>query len=290
MKPFTGYKNNHFPLVVGKSGENADFCSIQTNTMPFLFHDVIFGPVRSRRLGLSLGINLLPLHRKYCSFNCIYCECGWTPPRARESMEMPSRGEVASFLEQKLNELAVEDYLPDAITYAGNGEPTLHPQFADIVDDTIRLKDMYSPDARVTVLSNGSRIQDPSVFNALLKLDNNILKLDAGTDETFHLLNNPVEPFDVQDYVGGLRKFKGNLVIQTMFLKGVYNDQIIDNTTDKEVDQWISHLKKVRPKTVMIYSIARATPAHNLEQISRPQLEQIALQARKEGIDVKVYD
>ena len=258
--------------------------------MSFLFHDVIFGPVRSRRLGLSLGINLLPLHRKYCSFNCIYCECGWTPPLAREGMEMPGRGEVASFLEQKLNELAVEDYLPDAITYAGNGEPTLHPEFSGIVDDTIRLRDMFSSDAKVTVLSNGSRIQDPSVFNALLKLDNNILKLDAGTNETFHLLNNPVEPFNLNEYIGGLMKFKGKLIIQTMFLKGSFNGKVIDNTTDTEVAEWIAHLKKIRPKSVMLYSIARATPAHNLEKISRGPLEEIAMKARKEGIDVKVYD
>ncbi len=258
--------------------------------MPFLFHDVIFGPVRSRRLGLSLGINLLPLHRKYCSFNCIYCECGWTPPQARESLEMPAREEVASFLEQKLNELAVDDYLPDAITYAGNGEPTLHPEFSGIVDDTIRLRDMYSADAKVTVLSNGSRIQDPSVFNALLKLDNNILKLDAGTEETFHILNNPVEPFDLAGYIEGLMKFKGNLIIQTMFLKGSFNGRVIDNTTDAEVTEWIAHLKRIRPKSVMLYSIARATPAHELEQISRGTLEEIALRARKEGLEVKVYD
>ena len=258
--------------------------------MPFLFHDVIFGPVRSRRLGLSLGINLLPLHRKYCSFNCIYCECGWTPPQALESLEMPARGEVASFLEQKLHELAVEDYLPDALTYAGNGEPTLHPEFSGIVDDTIRLRDMYSPDAKVTVLSNGSRIQDPSVFNALLKLDNNILKLDAGSDETFHILNNPVESFDLAGYVEGLMKFKGKLIIQTMFLKGSFKGKVIDNTTDAEVTAWIAHLKKIRPESVMLYSIARATPVHELEKISRGSLEEIALKARKEGIDVKVYD
>jgi len=203
---------------------------------------------------------------------------------------MPAREEVASFLEQKLNELAVDDYLPDAITYAGNGEPTLHPEFSGIVDDTIRLRDMYSADAKVTVLSNGSRIQDPSVFNALLKLDNNILKLDAGTEETFHILNNPVEPFDLAGYIEGLMKFKGNLIIQTMFLKGSFNGRVIDNTTDAEVTEWIAHLKRIRPKSVMLYSIARATPAHELEQISRGTLEEIALRARKEGLEVKVYD
>ncbi|MCX6285616.1 MAG: radical SAM protein [Bacteroidetes bacterium] len=258
--------------------------------MPFLFHDVIFGPVRSRRLGLSLGINLLPLYSKLCSFNCIYCECGWTPSRAREDMELPSREEVASFLEQKLMELVKEDYLPDAITYAGNGEPTLHPEFSGIVDDTISLRNRYSPRSKVTVLSNSSRIHDPAVFEALLKLDNNILKLDAGTEETFRILNNPVESFDFKQMISGLVKFNGRLIIQTMFLRGYFNDKILDNTTDHEVAEWIEHLKKIRPKTVMIYPIARATPVKDLEKISRKELESIALRVQREGLEVKVYD
>ncbi|MCX6241914.1 MAG: radical SAM protein [Bacteroidetes bacterium] len=258
--------------------------------MPFLFDDIIFGPVRSRRLGLSLGINLLPLHRKFCSFNCIYCECGWTPALAREGMELPSRLEVASFLEQKLIELAAEDYLPDAITYAGNGEPTLHPEFSGIVDDTLMLRDRFSPGSVVSVLSNASRIHDPSVFNALLKLDNNILKLDAGTEETFRILNNPVESFDFRRMLSDLEKFKGKLIIQTMFLRGIVNGHLVDNTTSFEVEAWIAHLKVIRPKTVMIYPIARATPARDLEKISREELEWIGERVRREGIEVKVYD
>jgi len=258
--------------------------------MPFLFHDVIFGPVRSRRLGLSLGINLLPLHCKYCSFNCIYCECGWTPSRTREGMEMPSRAEVAFFLEQKLKELAMEDYLPDAITYAGNGEPTLHPEFSGIVDDTILLRNRYSPQSETTVLSNGSRIHDPSVFNALLKLDNNIQKLDAGTEETFRILNNPVESFDFSQLISNLMKFNGNLILQTMFLRGYFNGKPIDNTTDHEVEAWIEHVKKIRPEAVMIYSIARVTPAKELEKIGREDMEKIARRVRDAGLKVKVYD
>ena len=258
--------------------------------MPFLFHDVIFGPLRSRRLGLSLGINLLPLNNKYCSFNCIYCECGWTPSKAREGMELPTREEVASFLEQKLKELVLEDYLPDAITFAGNGEPTLHPEFGGIVDDTIRLRNQYSPHSRVTVLSNASRIHDPLVFKALLKLDNNILKLDAGTEETFTAMNNPVEDLDFNKMISGLMQFKGNLIIQTMFLKGYVNGRLIDNTTDLEVSAWIEQLLKIRPKATMIYPIARHTPAKDLEKISRSTLEEIALEAGKEGIEVKVYE
>ncbi len=258
--------------------------------MSFLFHDVIFGPVRSRRLGLSLGINLLPLHRKYCSFNCIYCECGWTPSQAREGMELPSRAEVASFLEQKLKELAAGNYLPDAITYAGNGEPTLHPEFSAIVDDTLRLRNQYSPHSVVTVLSNASRIDDPAVFEALLKLDHNILKLDAGTDKTFRILNNPVEAFDFSHMISGLMKFNGNLIIQTMFLRGVIKGQVVDNTTTNEVEAWIKHLKAIRPKAVMIYPIARETPAKDLEKISREEMERIAGLVRQAGMEVKAYD
>jgi wyosine [tRNA(Phe)-imidazoG37] synthetase (radical SAM superfamily) len=267
-----------------------NFAALIHIAMPFLFHDVIFGPVRSRRLGLSLGINLLPLHRKYCSFNCIYCECGWTPPRDKELTELPAREETAFFLEQKLKELAEEDYLPDAITYAGNGEPTLHPQFSGIVDDTIRLRDAYSPRSKVTVLSNASRIHEPEVFNALLKLDNNILKLDAGTEATFRLLNNPVDPIDFRELVSNLAKFNGRLIIQTMFLRGILNGKPVDNTTGTEVGEWIGHLRKIRPSAVMIYPVARETPAREIEKIKRNELELIAARVRQEGLEAKVYD
>lgn len=258
--------------------------------MSFLFHDIIFGPLRSRRLGLSLGINLLPLHGKYCSFNCIYCECGWTPPPTREVGELPSRELVASYLEQKLKELAAEDYLPDAITYAGNGEPTLHPEFSGIVDDTIRLRNEYSLSSKVTVLSNASRIHETSVFEALLKLDNNILKLDAGTEEMFRIINNPVETFDFGRMILDLEKFKGRLIIQTMFLKGFLKGKPVDNTSDQEVSEWIKLLKKIRPLEVMIYPIARATPARELEKVSHKEMEGIALKVRAAGIEAKVFD
>jgi wyosine [tRNA(Phe)-imidazoG37] synthetase (radical SAM superfamily) len=257
--------------------------------MSFLFHDVIFGPVRSRRLGLSLGINLLPAHAKLCSFNCIYCECGWTPGPPPPSPELPSRGEVAGFLEQRLQELADEDYLPDALTYAGNGEPTLHPDFAGIVDDTIELRDRYVPDAKVTVLSNSSMIHVPAVFRALNHLDNNILKLDAGSERMFRLINGPVSPVSFEELVSNLRKFNGNVVIQSMFLRGMFKGELVDNTTPEETALWIEHLKAIRPKEVMIYPIARATPVHNLEKIPAEELEVIAAKVRSAGLRVQVY-
>jgi wyosine [tRNA(Phe)-imidazoG37] synthetase (radical SAM superfamily) len=255
----------------------------------FLFHDIIFGPVRSRRLGLSLGINLLPTHKKYCSFNCIYCECGWTPVPSDDPLIFPDRELVYAFLEQRLKEMVGEDYLPDAITFAGNGEPTLHPGFAGIVDDTIVLRDKYVPEARVTILSNASMIHDPEIFRALLKLDNNILKLDAGSERMFMLMNNPVLPVDFRELIRNLKKFEGRVIIQSMFLRGYFKDQPVDNTKGEELAEWLSHIEEIRPKMVMLYPIARATPVHTLEKIPVPELEKIAEKVRLLGIDTKVY-
>lgn len=255
----------------------------------FLFHDIIFGPVRSRRLALSLGVNLLPTNSKYCSFNCIYCECGWTPVQSVGSPAFPERKLVSGYLEQRLKELAVEDYLPDVITYAGNGEPTLHPDFAGIVDDTIDLRNKYAPDSKVTVLSNASMLDDPEVFKALKKLDNNIQKLDAGSERIFNLVNNPVHPFKLGSVIGKLKEFNGEVIIQSMFLRGCFRDQVVDNTTDDEVAKWLDHLLVIRPKLVMIYPIARATPVHNLKKIDLVELEKIGAKVKASGIEVKVY-
>jgi len=256
----------------------------------FLFQDVIFGPVRSRRLGVSLGINLLPLHSKFCSFNCIYCECGWTPPRQADLGELPSRQEVATYLEQTLKEMVKKSSLPDALTFAGNGEPTLHPEFPGIVEDTIALRNTYAPGAKVTVLSNGSMIGDPAIFGALCRLDNNILKLDAGFEKEIFLINNPVGTFDLPEYIRNLKKFNGYIIIQSLFLRGTHKGVKIDNTTADQVTAWIDCLQEIRPKLVMIYPIARATPAHDLVKIAPAELEVIAAQVKKEGIQVCVYN
>ena len=256
----------------------------------FLFQDIIFGPVRSRRLGESLGINLLPLHSKFCSFNCIYCECGWTPPRQADLAELPSRAEVAAFLEQHLKEMASNHHAPDAITYAGNGEPTLHPEFPGIVDDTIALRDKYVPTAKVTVLSNGSMISTPKVFAALCRLDNNIQKLDAGSAKQLLLINDPVVDFDPAKYISDLKKFNGNVIIQSLFLRGNYKGAVVDNTTDEEVALWLSHLEAIGPRSVMVYPVERATPAHDLVKIGREEMETIAAKVRKRGIEVAVYN
>jgi wyosine [tRNA(Phe)-imidazoG37] synthetase (radical SAM superfamily) len=196
---------------------------------------------------------------------------------------------VALYLEERLQELKAEEYLPDAITYAGNGEPTLHPEFAGIVDDTLALRDQYAPGAQVSVLSNASMIHVPAIFEALQKLDQNILKLDAGSDDLFNLINNPVEPVNFEGLIENLKKFKGNLIIQSMFLRGNFKGQVVDNTTPDEVEIWIRHLVDINPKMVMIYPIARATPLHNLEKITLPELEAIGEKVRQAGLKVQVY-
>ncbi len=255
----------------------------------FLFEDVIFGPVHSRRLGSSLGINLLPLHRKHCSFNCIYCECGWTKPSDGSEPLFPSRGQVAQFLEKRLISLKEAGHAPDSLTYAGNGEPTLHPEFAGIVDDTIALRDRYFRATKVSVLSNASKTGDQGVFNALLKIDNNIQKLDAGSERFFQLVNQPVSDLSLESVVENLKKFNGRVIIQSLFLRGNRNGEVVDNTGQEEVLLWLDHVIKISPSMVMIYSIDRATPARGLEQVSRPELERIATQVRQAGIRAEIY-
>jgi len=203
--------------------------------------------------------------------------------------ELPSRELVGQYLEYRLKELVEEDHIPDVLTYAGNGEPTLHPDFAGIVDDTLALRDKYMPGVKVAVLSNASMVHEPSVFNALLKLDNNIQKLDAGFERYFRLINNPVLPVKFNDLIGDLKKFNGKVIIQSMFIRGFYNEEVIDNTTDTEVNEWLKHLDFIRPSLVMIYPVSRATPVHNLEKISIFDLEKIAEKVRKLGIEAKVY-
>lgn len=255
----------------------------------FLFDQTIFGPIISRRLGISLGINLLPNDSKLCSFNCLYCECGWNPDRKKTKVVLPSREEVQSQLKEKLAEMQKSLQLPDVITFAGNGEPTMHPDFENIIDDTILLRDEYSPKSKIAVLSNATMLHKPGVVSALRKVDDNILKLDSGTIETINLLNKPVRKIDLNSLISQLKQFEGKLIIQTMFLKGSYQGTVFDNTTKEEVDKWIKILKEIQPRRVMIYSIARDTPAEHLVGIELLQLEKIGKRVENEiSIPVQV--
>jgi wyosine [tRNA(Phe)-imidazoG37] synthetase (radical SAM superfamily) len=254
----------------------------------FLFDEIIFGPVQSRRLGISLGVNLLPVNVKVCSFDCIYCECGFTPKKYNEKAIMPTRQEVRQKLEEKLQKMAAEGQKPDVITFAGNGEPTLHPEFAGIIDDTIELRNQLAPKARIAVLSNATMLHKPEVFSALLKVEDNIQKLDSAFEETVELLDCPRGNFNLQKVVEQLKSFNGKVTIQTLFVKGNFKDQTVDNTTEKEISAWIELLQKIQPVQVMIYTIARDTPVDTLEKISAKKLNSIAKQLDNKGFHVQV--
>jgi wyosine [tRNA(Phe)-imidazoG37] synthetase (radical SAM superfamily) len=256
--------------------------------MSFLFDEIIFGPVRSRRFGVSLGVNVLPENNKVCSFNCIYCECGWTRTAVAASGEYHRREDIREALEQRLQSLTALNAPPDAITFAGNGEPTLHPDFAGVIDDTLALRDRYFPASRVVVLSNSTTLDFPAVFQALQKVDN-IMKLDAGSEETFRMINKPLGEMSLARIIEGLCRFEGELTIQTLFLQAEHQGKRVDNTREEEVSLWISHLKRIRPKQVMIYPIDRPAPDRNITKLPPDILQSIADRVRAEGINVSVY-
>jgi wyosine [tRNA(Phe)-imidazoG37] synthetase (radical SAM superfamily) len=254
----------------------------------FLFDKTVFGPVKSRRLGVSLGINLLPNDSKLCSFDCLYCECGWNPDPKKVKAVLPARELVYSSLEAQLTKMSGEKELPDVITFAGNGEPTLHPDFSAIIDDTILLRNKLAPGARIAVLSNSTMLHKPSVVEALKKVDDNILKLDSGIPETIRILNAPVGYFDFSKMTQQLIAFNGNLIIQTLFLKGEHGVKF-DNTTEEELEAWMELIRLINPKTLMIYSIARDTPLSTLEKIGVMELNKIASRVREKlNINVEV--
>lgn len=251
-----------------------------------LYDDIIFGPVHSRRLGLSLGVNLLPTDCKLCSFNCIYCECGWTEAGHRPRFN--KREDVSRMLAAKLDEMAAAGTPPDVITFAGNGEPTLHPEFEEIIDDVLHIRDRHAPRSKVSVLTNGTMIGRESVRRALMMVDNNIVKLDSAFDDTVRLIDNPMGSYSVAATVEEMKKFDGSLIIQTMFLRGTYNGRTVDNTTDREVDAWLELVATVKPRQVMIYSIDRDTPAPDLHKVSREEMEKIANRVRALGTECSV--
>jgi wyosine [tRNA(Phe)-imidazoG37] synthetase (radical SAM superfamily) len=255
----------------------------------FLFDQTIFGPLISRRLGISLGINLLPNDSKLCSFNCIYCECGWNSAKGSVKAKFPTKSEVKTLLRAKLIEMVRAKKPPDVITFAGNGEPSMHPDFATIIDDTISLRNELCPTARLAVLSNSTMLHKPTVVEALKKVDDNILKLDSGIAQTIKLLDQPVGRFNLENCVNNLKQFGGQQIIQTMFLRGMFMSEVVDNTTEIEIAAWIALLQEIRPKSVMIYTLDRDTPAKDLQKIALNELNEIANKVRKvTGLEVQV--
>lgn len=249
-----------------------------------LFDSIVYGPIRSRRLGVSLGVNLMPTTAKLCTFDCVYCECGWNQPVSHP--QLPTREQVRAALEYQLSTLDVQ---PDVITFSGNGEPTLHPDFLGIIQDTCALRDQYCPNAKVSVLSNSTQLGRKDVVEALLLCDNRILKLDSAIDTTMQLIDKPVnQHLTVAQIVQWLSLFEGNFTLQTCFLRGEYEGRVIDNTTPEELSAWYQIVDILHPKQVMIYVIDRATPLQTLSKVPADEMEAIAAPLREKGIDVIV--
>ena len=239
-----------------------------------IYPSPIFGPIHSRRLGISLGINLMPADGKVCSFDCIYCECGFNADH-RPTLSIPTHEEVADKLEQTLQRMTSDGELPDVLTFAGNGEPTCHPHFAEIISDTIRLRNQYCPQAKVCVLSNSTMIHRQQVHDALMLVDDNILKLDTVNPQYINKVDRPNGQYDVNAIIERMKVFNGHIIIQTMFMRGEYLGESVDNTGEEFVVPWLEVVKEIKPQQVMVYTIDRETPAHGLEKASREQLDAI---------------
>ena len=250
-----------------------------------LFDSIVYGPIRSRRLGVSLGMNLMPTTAKLCTFDCVYCECGWNQPVSHPVL--PTREQVREALASRL--IALSSNQLDVITFSGNGEPTLHPEFLGIIEDTCALRDRYCPKAKISVLSNSTQLGRADVVKALRMCDNRILKLDSAIDATMRLIDKPVnENLTVEQVAEWLSLFEGDFTLQTCFLRGEYEGQVIDNTTPEELSAWYTMIERLRPKQVMIYVIDRATPLQTLSKVPAAEMEAIAAPLHEKGIDVIV--
>lgn len=243
----------------------------------------VFGPIKTRRLGYSLGINLLPQKGKLCDFDCIYCECGWNAD-GRDDKVLPTASQVRSALEEKLAQCMLDGTQMDSITFAGDGEPTLHPDFPAIVDDVLTLRDIYYPSAKVSVLSNATRLSDGKVFEALKKVDNPIMKLDAPTDELVSRVNKPNAAYSVAEVVGNLARFEGNFILQTMFLKS----RDFDSSSPEVIEGWMDIVRFLKPRRIMAYSIDRPTPQEGLVKFSESQIKKLVQPLLDEGFNIQI--
>lgn len=253
------------------------------NVSAMLREETVFGPIHSRRLGSSLGINLLPVNGKICSFDCIYCECGWNRD-GKDDKRLPSAAEVRSALQDKLSALMLEGVHIDSITFSGDGEPTLNPEFPRIIDDTLRLRDVFYPDAKVSVLSNATRVHVPEVFEALRKVDNPIMKIDAPTDELVRLIDNPAPGYSLARTIEALRRFEGDFVLQTMFLRS----PDFDSSSPEVLDGWKAIVRDLRPRKIMVYTIDRPTPMQGLEKFSVELMRSLVSDLIEEGFNIDI--
>ncbi len=254
---------------------------------PDIFSTNIVGPIHSRRLGISLGVNLLPRDGKVCSFDCLYCECGWNADH--RGGHLPDADEVMHELETKLQTMHAAGEALDVITFAGNGEPTLHPDFPRVIERTLQLRDQYYPEVKVSVLSNATQIGKEAVRAALLRVDNNILKIDGAFDETVHLIDQPADShYSVRQVIEWMKTFQGQLIVQTMFVRGEHNGQRVDNTTPQEVAAWCDLMREVRPHQIMVYSLDRPTPEPLLTKVSKEEMTQLVAPLLAEGFNIQI--
>lgn len=245
------------------------------------FDDIVFGPITSRRLGSSLGINILPAEGKLCNFDCIYCECGWNKD-GRDNKKIPTFADVHAAMSKRFSELAAEGKKIDSITFSGNGEPTMNPDFAKIIDAALSLRDEYFPEAKVSVLSNATLIGREDVFQALRKVDNPILKIDGGTDGLIAKMNAPVGKYHLEEVVRNLERFEGNFVLQTMFL-------VADDFDCREgLEAWKEIVRRLRPREVMVYTIDRQTPDESLKKYTIEQMTTFVQPLLDEGFKIQI--
>jgi wyosine [tRNA(Phe)-imidazoG37] synthetase (radical SAM superfamily) len=251
-----------------------------------IYSSPIFGPIHSRRLGVSLGVNLMPGDGKVCTFDCIYCECGFNADH-RPTRRRPTREEVCKALERQLNKMKKNGEKPDVITFAGNGEPTAHPDFLGIIEDTLVLRNLYFPEAKVAVLSNATLIARENVFKGLMLVDDNILKLDTVNDNYIQHINRPLLYYSAKDQINQMKRFRGHIMIQTMFMKGTYEGEDVSNVSDEYVKPWLDAIRKIKPQRVMVYTIDRETPATELQKATPEELDAIVAKVRAAGFEAE---
>lgn len=245
--------------------------------------EVVFGPIRSRRLGSSLGINLLPEKGKICTFDCIYCECGWNID-GRDDTQLPSAERVRNALEAKLQQCKANQTPIDSITFSGDGEPTINPEFPQIIDDTIRLRDLYYPNSKITVLSNATMVHKPEVFAALRKVDNPTMKIDAPTNELVERINHPAPGYDIHRVVEALKQFNGDFILQTMFLRS----KDFDSSSPEVLNGWMDIVRVLKPREVMVYTIDRPTPEEGLQKFTVEEMKTLVKPLLNEGFVIQI--
>lgn len=256
----------------------------------FLWESIAFGPIRSRRLGSSLGINVSPTKEKICSFNCVYCECGWTVNTEISPEYFPPAPIILEAIEAKLQDCKTKDIVIDSLTFSGNGEPTLHPEFGKIIDGLLVLRDQCYPNSVITCLSNSTQLYRQDVKKTLMKIENPVMKLDAGSEQVFQLIDRPTMPETTLDrIIEWLTQFNGQLIIQTLLFKGKVDGVAFDNSSGIELQLLVDHIVKINPRSVMLYSLDRETPVKSLIKLPKEELEKVADIIRGKGIPVNIY-